>query len=67
MGRLALEPGGQIQPEQVVRVLVDKNSGLRGDEKCRATEIYPFIIGTEPTRNSSCVSGGVGQFLRDLF
>ena len=67
MGRLALEPGGQIQPEQVVRVLVDKNSGLRGDEKCRATEIYPFIMGTEPTRNSPCASGGLGQFIDDLF
>jgi penicillin-binding protein 1B len=67
MGRLSLAPGGRVQPEQVVRVLVDKESGLRGDEKCRATEIYPFIMGSEPTRNSPCVSGGVGQFLRDFF
>ncbi len=67
MGRLSLASGGQVQPEQVVRVLVDKNSGLRGDEKCRATEIYPFIMGSEPTRNSPCASDGIGQFLHGIF
>ncbi|MCP3669338.1 MAG: penicillin-binding protein 1B [Gammaproteobacteria bacterium] len=67
MGRVSLAPGGQMQPEQVVRVLVDKNSGLRAGKKCRAAEIYPFIMGTEPTRNAPCASGGVGQFLRGLF
>jgi len=67
MGRLPLASGNQVQPEQVVRVLVDKESGLRGDEKCRATEIYPFIMGSEPTRNSPCASGGIGQFLRGIF
>ncbi len=67
MGRVSLAPGGQVQPEQVVRVLVDKSSGLRADQKCRATEIYPFIMGTEPTTNAPCASGGVGQFLRGFF
>lgn len=67
MSRLHLVSGGQVLPERVVRVVVDTESGLVGNEKCRATEIYPFIMGTEPTRSAPCAAGGVRQFLRGLF
>lgn len=67
MGRLPLANGDQVQPEQVVRVLVDKENGLLGDEKCRAAEIFPFIMGSEPIDRSPCVSGGFGRFLRGIF
>ncbi len=67
MGRLPLASGDQVQPEQVVKVLVDTDNGLLGDEKCRATKIYPFIMGSEPMDKSPCVSGGLGKFLRGIF
>lgn len=67
MGRLPLAAGDQVKPEQVVLVLLDKENWLLADQNCGTTEVYPFIIGTEPTGTSPCVGGGFGQFLRGLF
>ncbi len=66
MGRLSLATGDQVKPEQVVQVLLDKENLLLADQNCGDTDVYPFIIGTEPTRESPCVGGGFGQFLRGL-
>ncbi len=67
MGRLPLATGNHVKPEQVVLVLLDKENLLLADQNCGDTEVYPFIIGTEPTGQSPCVGGGFGQFLRGLF
>ncbi len=66
MGRLPLATGDRAKPEQVVQVLLDKENFLLADQNCGDTDVYPFIIGTEPTRESPCVGGGFGQFLRGL-
>ncbi len=66
MGRLPLATGDQVKPEQVVQVLLDNENFLLADQNCGDTDVYPFIIGTEPTRESPCVGGGFGQFLRGL-
>jgi penicillin-binding protein 1B len=66
MGRLPLAKGNLVQPEQVVQVLLDRENLLLADQGCGNTEVYPFIMGTEPTQSSPCVEGGFGQFLRGL-
>ncbi len=66
MGQLSLAPGDQVKPEQVVQVLLDKDNFLLADQNCGDTDVYPFIIGTEPNRESPCVGGGFGNFLRGL-
>ncbi len=66
MGRLPLATGDQVKPEQVIQVLLDRENLQLADQNCGNTEIYPFIMGTEPTQSSPCVGGGFGQFLRGL-
>ena len=63
MGRLPLAAGNRVQPEQVVQVLLDRENLLLADENCGNTEVYPFIMGTEPAQSSPCVNGGFGGFL----
>lgn len=66
MGRLPLAAGNQVKPEQVVHVLLDRDNLMLADQDCGNTEVYPFIMGTEPAQSSPCVGGGFGQFLRGL-
>lgn len=66
MGRLALATNNRSQPEQIVQVLLDRENLLLADQNCGNTEVYPFIMGTEPAQNSPCVDGGFGGFLRGL-
>ncbi|MEJ2529356.1 MAG: penicillin-binding transpeptidase domain-containing protein, partial [Gammaproteobacteria bacterium] len=67
MGRLPLASVDQVRPENVVQVLVDTENGLLADENCSAAKIYPFIMGSEPSESSPCVSGGFGRFLHRIF
>ncbi len=67
MGRLPLNSVDQVRPENVVQVLVDTENGLLADENCSAAKIYPFIMGSEPSDTSPCVSGSFGRFLHRIF
>lgn len=67
MGRLPLTGVDQVRPEDVVQVLVDPENGLLADDNCSAAKIYPFIIGSEPSDSSPCVSGSFGRFIRRIF
>ncbi|MEE8482871.1 MAG: penicillin-binding protein 1B, partial [Acidiferrobacterales bacterium] len=56
MSRLRPEPLVPPQPENIERVLIDVESGLRADSACENTIDLPFIKGSAPENNAACVS-----------
>lgn len=56
MSRLRPEPLVPPQPENIERVLIDVESGLRADSACENTIDLPFIKGSAPENNATCVS-----------
>jgi penicillin-binding protein 1B len=55
-----------IRPESVEVVWIDRNSGLRASEQCEEAVQYPFIQGSAPTLESSCIENSGGS-IRRLF
>ncbi len=59
-------PLGLPRPDTVETVWIDPRSGLRADERCEGARQFPFIRGSAPTAESSCVAAADGP-IRNLF
>ena len=66
MKRLQPAPLGLLKPDTVETVWIDPRSGLRADERCDGARQFPFIRGSAPTTESSCVAAADGP-IRNLF
>lgn len=66
MRRVRPSPLQLLRPDSVETVWVDPPSGFRADEGCEGARQYPFIIGSAPRVNASCVGQGGGS-IRQLF
>jgi len=57
-------------PASVESVWVDMDSGLLADENCTNASLMPYLNGSAPVTESSCITGsgsGVGNFFRGFF
>lgn len=66
MRRMSPSPLQLLRPDSVETVWVDPPSGFRADEGCEGARQYPFIAGSAPRVNASCVGQGGGS-IRNLF
>ena len=68
MRRLKPAPLGLLRPDPVETVWIDSETGLRADERCQTARQYPFIKGSAPVLESSCVgSGPIQRLFRSFF
>jgi penicillin-binding protein 1B len=68
MAGLDPEPLLAPQPENIERVLIDPENGLRADKGCANAVELPFINGSAPSENSPCAGGkGIGGWFKRLF
>ncbi len=71
MRKIDPAPLDLLQPDDVEKVWIAPESGLRADERCPEAQLYPFIDGSAPTIESGCVSGkidgSIRGFMRRLF
>ena len=70
MRRIGVMPLGLIKPESVVTEWIEPASGMKADEYCSEARQYPFIEGSAPTVESSCVSapgGAIHRLFRSFF
>jgi penicillin-binding protein 1B len=67
MAGLDSEPLILAEPENVERVRIDPETGLRGDRGCRDAIELPFIAGSAPTEPAPCCSGSFGQTVKGFF
>jgi hypothetical protein len=68
--RLKPDPLLLQAPSSVENVWVDSGSGLLADEHCANAQLMPYLKGSAPVTQSSCItrSGqGVGDFFRGFF
>jgi penicillin-binding protein 1B len=64
MKRLGVMPLGLMKPESVVTEWIEPASGLKADENCSQARQYPFIQGSAPTVEASCVGSSNGALQR---
>ena len=71
MRKIKPAPLDLLQPDDVERVWIAMESGLRADEHCAEAQLYPFVAGSAPTIESGCVSGqidgSIRKFIRRIF
>jgi len=70
MRRLKPEPLYLPAPTSVESVWVDVESGLLADEGCPNAQLIPYLRGSAPVTESSCVTrpaAGIGDFFRGIF
>ncbi len=64
MQRLKPAPLGLLRPDPVETVWIDPDTGLRANERCKTARQYPFIKGSAPVMESSCVAASNGPIQR---
>jgi penicillin-binding protein 1B len=70
MRRLKPDPLHLPAPSSVDNVWVDAGSGLLADKDCENAELMPYLKGSAPVTESSCVTRPgqkVGEFFWGLF
>jgi penicillin-binding protein 1B len=67
LGALNPEPLVPPQPEDVERVWIDTQNGLRADKNCPGAVELPFVEGSAPTDESTCVKSSKGGWFKRLF
>jgi len=70
MQRLRPDPLHLPAPASVDSVWVDADSGLLADAKCANAALMPYVKGSAPVTESSCIVGSeqrIGDFFRGLF
>jgi len=56
MSQVATESVVLSRPDSVISVWIDKASGLKANELCPDIVAYPFVRGSEPDKNATCIA-----------
>jgi penicillin-binding protein 1B len=70
MKRAGVQPLLLFPPDEVELAWIDPATGLRADESCAGAEQVPFLVGSAPTVDASCVRkerGSVMGAIRRIF
>lgn len=57
VARLPLRPLELLPPEGIEWVQIDRDSGLRANERCEHSDWLPFVSGSEPRERAPCATG----------
>ncbi len=67
MSGLDLEPLVLPVPDNIERVWIESQSGLRSASGCPGVIELPFIVGSAPTESAACGPGSVGNSIKSWF
>lgn len=56
MSQVATQSVVLSRPDSVISVWIDKASGLKANELCPDIVAYPFVRGSEPDTNATCIA-----------
>ncbi len=61
MKQVAVQPVLLSMPDSVILVSIDNETGLKANELCPDSHVYPFVRGSEPVENAPCVDSSVNK------